>query len=107
MKVRGGDEWRITNVQLLGIPPDSARVCEHALSLATWAEVAAAAANDQTPDRPATAAARLARSLINAESGPVFARFPLDIDIVAEAGPLELDRVIEDLLHSLQEATDD
>jgi len=95
------------NGHLSGPPPEATTDGGRTTPLASRAEVAAPAADDQALNGLPAPVATLARSLINAESGPVIAALSLDVDIIAETGTLELDRAVEDIFHSPQEATGD
>jgi hypothetical protein len=56
--------------------------------------MAAAAANHQAPDRPATAAAGFSRALVDPQARLVVARAALDVNVIPKAGALELDGVV-------------
>src|SRR5579885_70092 len=69
------------------------------LALAARAEVAAAAGDHDAPDGGTTARTGLARFLIDLEPLKIVSRTAFDIDIVAEAGSLQSDSPLQDLLH--------
>ncbi len=73
------------------------RGCTSRTGLAARTEVTAAAGDDDAADQGATAAAGLARPLVNTESSEKIAGAPFDIDVITETRPLKIDRVAEDL----------
>src|SRR5207249_1695707 len=74
-------------------------------ALAIRAEVAAAARYNHAADRATAPATRLAGPLINAQPGREVSRAPFNVDVVAEAGALKLDRALQDLLHRPMQTT--
>ena len=58
--------------------------------------MAAAPCDHNAPDGPPTAAAGFAGALVNTEAGFIIAGPALDVHVVAEAGALELDGVLQD-----------
>ena len=74
-------------------------------ALAFGTEVAAAAAHHDPADRAAAPATSLAGPLIDAQPGQEISGAALNVDVVAEAGALKLDRALQDLLHRPVQAT--
>jgi len=73
--------------------------CVARARLAARAEVAAAAGNNDAPNRLATPPTRFAGSLVNTQSGQEISGAPFNGNVVPEACALKVHSLVEDNFH--------